>query len=315
MNFNNIAPVNQKKLHGFDNNFKELANLFDTNKLPTKIIFSGSKGIGKSTMAYHLTNYIFSRDEKNSYDINNFSISDQNHSFNLINKNLHPNFYLVDVIDGKDSIEISQIRKMINYSMKSSFGKSEKIILIDNIENLNLNSVNALLKIIEEPNYWIYFFLIFDENKYVLNTLKSRCSNFKLSLTFDESINISNLILNNDVYNLINKELINYYNTPGDIVNLLNFANSINLDLNEYTLKDFLFLLIDKSYYKNNLFIKKNISNYIEQYFMQLMKISTAKNKVSKIYNETIKNIYNAKKYNLDIESIFIHLKGKLFNG
>ena len=231
------------------------------------------------------------------------------------NKNLHPNFYLVDVIDGKDSIEISQIRKMINYSMKSSFGKSEKIILIDNIENLNLNSVNALLKIIEEPNDGIYFFLIFDENKYVLNTLKSRCSNFKLSLTFDESINISNLILNNDVYNLINKELINYYNTPGDIVNLLNFANSINLDLNEYTLKDFLFLLIDKSYYKNNLFIKKNISNYIEQYFMQLMKISTAKNKVSKIYNETIKNIYNAKKYNLDMESIFMHLKGKLFNG
>ena len=129
MNLKNITPVNQKKLHGFDNNFKELANLFDTNKLPTKIIFSGSKGIGKSTMAYHLTNYIFSRDEKNSYDINNFSISDQNHSFNLINKNLHPNFYLVDVIDGKDSIEISQIRKMINYSMKSSEGISSNVNL------------------------------------------------------------------------------------------------------------------------------------------------------------------------------------------
>ena len=315
MNFNNTSPVNQKKLYGFGNNFTELANLFDSNQLPNKIIFSGSKGIGKSTMAYHLTNYIFSRDEKNSYDINNFSISDQNHSFNLINKNLHPNFYLVDVIDGKDSIEISQIRKMINYSMKSSFGKSEKIILINNIENLNLNSVNALLKVIEEPNEGVFFFLIFDQNKQVLNTLKSRCSNFNLSLTFDESINISNLILNDDVYNLVNKELINYYNSPGDIVNLLNFANSINLDLKEFTLKDFLFFLIDKSYYKNNLFIKRNISNYVEQYLMQLMKISTTKNSVNKIYNETIKNIYNAKKYNLDMESIFIHLKGKLFNG
>ena len=201
MNLNNITPVNQKKLYGLDNNFKELVNLFDNNKLPNKILFSGSKGIGKSTMAYHLTNYIFSINEDSPYNIKNFTISDQNNSFNLVNKKLHPNFYLVDVIDGKDSIEISQIRKMINYSMKSSFGKSEKIILID------------------------------------------------------------------------------------------------------------------KSYYKNNLFIKKNISNYIEQYFMQLMKISTAKNKVSKIYNETIKNVYNAKKYNLDIESIFIHLKGKLFNG
>ena len=38
------------------------------------------------------------------------------------------------------------------------------------------------------------------------------------------------------------------------------------------------------------MFIKRNISNYVEQYLMQLMKISTTKNSVNKIYNETIKN-------------------------
>ena len=65
----------------------------------------------------------------------------------------------------KKNIEISQIRKMIEYTNKSSFNNSPKLILIDNIENLNKNSVNALLKLIEEPKYNVFFILIHNCNK------------------------------------------------------------------------------------------------------------------------------------------------------
>jgi len=314
MELNKLEPINQKKIYGFNNELTELFNLHDSKKLPNKIIFSGSKGIGKTTMVYHLINYIFSKKEENIYNKKNFEINDLNSSFILINKNIHPNFYLVDVPSDKENIEISQIRKMINYSMKSSFYNNNKIILIDKVENLNLNSVNALLKIIEEPNDNIYFFLIFDNNKQVLSTLKSRCSKFNMSLNFKQSIDISNKILNDDIYTLINSELIHYYSTPGSLVGLVNFANSINLNLTEYNLKTFLTYLIDNSYYKNNLYIKRNIFNYVELYLLQLMKLSQTRNKINKIYNEAIKKIYNSKKYNLDMESIFIHLKTKLFN-
>ena len=54
---------------------------------------------------------------------------------------------------------------MINYTNMSSFNDGYKIILIDNVENLNLNSVNALLKIIEEPKNKVLFFLIHDLQK------------------------------------------------------------------------------------------------------------------------------------------------------
>ena len=37
----------------------------------------------------------------------------------------------------KKNIDISQVRKMITYTNKSSFNNSAKFILIDNIENLN----------------------------------------------------------------------------------------------------------------------------------------------------------------------------------
>ena len=67
---------------------------------------------------------------------------------------------------------------MINYANKSAFNNKERIILIDNAENLNLNSSNALLKIIEEPNDNVFFILIFDNNKKILETVKSRCLKF-----------------------------------------------------------------------------------------------------------------------------------------
>ena len=50
---------------------------------------------------------------------------------------------------------------------KSSFNTKPRLVLIDNIELLNINSVNALLKIVEEPNDNIYFILI-NNNKKIL---------------------------------------------------------------------------------------------------------------------------------------------------
>ena len=63
-----INHKNQTKLHGYDKFFKNLTDLYIDKKLPKKIILSGPKGIGKSTLSYHLVNYIFSADEKNKYE-------------------------------------------------------------------------------------------------------------------------------------------------------------------------------------------------------------------------------------------------------
>ena len=100
---------------------------------------------------------------------------------------------------------------MINYANKSSFNNRPRFILIDNVENLNINSSNALLKIIEEPNENVFFILIHNDKKKIINTLKSRCLPFKINLTFDQSINISNHLLNENIFELLNKDLINYY--------------------------------------------------------------------------------------------------------
>ena len=314
MDLQDLLPKNQKKLYGYHKEFNELVTLYKNKKLPSKIFFNGPKGIGKSTFAYHLINYIFSNKEEYKYDLTNLEINNLNKSHKLILNNTHPNFHLVDIMEDKKIIEISQIRQMINYSTKSTFNNNERIILIDSVENLNLNSLNSLLKIVEEPNENTLFILIFDSNKNILNTLKSRCLKFNLYLSFSQSVEITNKILNSSILDLISEDFLHYYNTPGDFINLINFGNSLNLNLKEFDLKKFLIHLIDTGYYKNNTFIKNNIYKYIELYLLKLMKGSTSKNKINILYDESIKKIANMKKYNLDQESIMIDLKTKLFN-
>ena len=72
----------------------------------------------------------------------------------------------------KKSIDINQIRELINNLNKSSFNSKERFVLIDNIEYLNVNSINALLKVIEEPNENIHFILINNHKKYYLLLLQ-----------------------------------------------------------------------------------------------------------------------------------------------
>ena len=110
--------------------------------------------------------------------------------------------------------------------------------MIDNIEFLNVSSINALLKILEETSKNIYFILI-NNNKKILPTLLSRCINFKIFLSNHESLEVLNTLLGQNFNNLINSDLINYYSSPGNIINLYKFVLDNNYDLKNITLKDF----------------------------------------------------------------------------
>ena len=242
-----MTPKNQIHLYGHEDIFYELVELYNDDKLPSKILLSGQKGIGKCTFAYHLINSILSRNEKYKYDFKNKKINIDNKSYKLIQNNSNPNFILIDVLPEKKMIDISQIRKVIDNLNKSSFNSKPRFVLIDNIEFLNINSINAMLKVLEEPNINIFFLLI-NNNKRILPTLKSRCLNYKLFLTHNQSVDISNKIITNDAFDLINEELLDYYFTPGKIYNLYKFSKENNIELDKLTLRDFLFLIIDKSF-------------------------------------------------------------------
>tara|TARA_Y100000591_G_scaffold97519_1_gene82707 strand:- start:559 stop:1479 length:921 start_codon:yes stop_codon:yes gene_type:complete len=304
----NLTPINQINLYGLENKLDDLYYLFKQNRLPNKILLSGQKGCGKATMAFHLINRILSENEEYSYNVKNYQINNKNRSFRLIQNFTNPNFHLVDILPDKKIIDINQIRSLILDLNKSSFNSKPRFVLIDNIEFLNLSSVNALLKILEEPNDNIYFILI-NNGKKILDTLKSRCLDFKISFSNAKSIEISNKLLEKNLFELINKNLINYYFTPGNVLNLIKFANENSLDLKDIDLKNFLIILINKCYYK-----KETIIKYLIYDFLELFIRNCSDYIYSNKYNYFLKRIHELKKYNLDDESFFIEFETKILN-
>jgi DNA polymerase-3 subunit delta' len=303
---------NQLNLFGHDSLFLELVELYTNGNFPNKILLSGEKGIGKCTLAYHITNFILSLDEEFKYETNNLKINPDNKSFKLIQNKSNPNFILIDVIEDKKSIDINQIRNLILNLNKSSFNSKPKIILIDNIELLNLNSVNALLKVLEEPNQNVHFILI-NNNKNILSTLRSRCLNFKVQLSAKLSIEITNKILQTDCSNFLNDELINNYSTPGELLKLIDFASRNNIDLVKNNLNDFIKNIILDKLYKKDTFIKDFLYSLIEIYFRNNITIENIK--LITLHKYFLQKMHNTRIYNLDEESLFMEFEDSVLNG
>ncbi len=279
-------------LVGHEMIYNNLVNLYDKNSLPTKILLSGYKGIGKSLLVKKLLKYIY-----------------KDNTPNLIDKNSHPNIFFISKKEEKKNIEISQIREMIQFQNQSSFNNLSKIIVIDDLEYLNLNSSNALLKSLEEPNNNI-FILINNIKGKLLETIKSRCIEFKLLLSSREIKIIVDKYFDNEIYNRIPSDFTNFYTSPAFVISLIKFFKDNKISYDNLNIENFIKMLINDKIYINSNFIKNNIDIFIELFFYKNI---NSKNKISDKLREFFYfRLNQVKKYNLDIESYLIEFEEKL---
>ena len=304
-----MNPLEQINLYGLGNNFNELKTLYDNKNLPNKILLSGSKGVGKFTLSLHFINYVLSKNEDYPYDFEILKINKNNRSFKLVNNNTSSNLYLVDIKKDKKNIEINQIRELIDFCNKSSFNNKPRFVLINNLELMNLNSSNALLRTLEEPNDNIYFILINNSQK-ILPTIKSRCLNFNIILTQKEIKDIFSKITNQNIDDFFNENIIPHYFTTGDFIKFYNFSIENDIDLSNISLKDLLLKIIDENHYKKETLDINLIYTLIQMYFLTNIKIT----KNYEFYTKFLHAIANIKKFNLDIESLFIQFRHQLKN-
>ena len=292
--------------------FKDFIYLDQIHKLPNKILLNGPKGIGKKLFVNHFLNYFYLKDTKLSYNLKNFEYNLSNNISKLISSNSHPNVLKIYKKNDKKIIDIDQIRDMIQFTNQTSFNNGRRFIIIENINLLGVNSANALLKSIEEPNNKIYFILINNSEFKTLETLKSRCLEFKLNLMNSEAIEIVNNYFNSDKYIDINLDFINNYNSPSFLISLVNFLENNDLSIKECNIEDLLAYIIRKKLYSSDEFIKEYLNLFIELFFYKNINIS--KKITFKIKKYFYLKLSFVKKYNLDFESFFLEFNDKLLS-
>ena len=288
--------MSENKLIGHNSYLESFVSLYKSDKLPSKILISGKKGIGKSLL------------------INNFllKIFNSNNDHELIKNMSHPNILNIKKNIDKKNIEIDQIREIVKFTNQSSFNNKSRFIIVDDAEFLNLNSSNALLKNLEEPNDNVFFILVFNSDMSVLDTIKSRCIEYKINITNEDIKLIVNDYFNEDIYKQINSDLINYYSTPFFLISLINYMIENELSISSTTIDDLLINLINNKHYLKQDFIKDNLSMIIEIFFyIHINKTKKISNKVKDYYYSKLSNV---RKFNLDYEAFFLEFKDKLLN-
>ena len=302
-----------KELSTFKKEINFISNLYVNRKLPQTILFTGEKGIGKLNVAYHLINFILSKDEDNEYCITTNKINSNNKTYNLLLKNIHPNLFLISLKDKKKNIDIEQIKNMKNFLNITSFSNKPKIVLIDGSEYLNLSSSNSLLKSLEENLNNVFFILVHDIKKKLLTTIKSRCIQFKFFLNNEDREKRINEILNNQ-FNDLSSDFKNKYISPLFFKNLLEYCNKNNLQINDINLDNLLSDILKKKDYKKNEFVLKNFFLLVQLFLYKKIRNEQNNNKYFYLLKYFTQRFDDVTKFNLDFESYVLEFKNLIYN-
>ena len=175
---------------------KALVNSIESEKIHQAFIFSGTRGVGKTTIARILAKCLNceSNSKPTSVPCNKCS--------NTIEITAGRSVDFLE-IDAASNTQVEKIRDLIEtVEYKPAKGRY-KIFLIDEVHMLSTASFNALLKTLEEPPSHIVFIFATTNPEKIPKTVQSRCLQLNLKTVNEE-------MLNNHLNQILKKEKIKH---------------------------------------------------------------------------------------------------------
>ena len=191
-------PKVTETMFGHDFSEQEFINCYKSGKLHHGWLISGAKGIGKATLAWRIAKFLLTQPIDRVQTSGFLDISDRNktieldeHLKNTITARIiaesEPRLAtLRKSFDEKrktfrSNIRVDEVRHLNNFFSLSVSDGGGRVAIIDCADDLNINAANALLKTLEEPPKNTVFLLISHNPQSLLQTIKSRCRELRLS--------------------------------------------------------------------------------------------------------------------------------------
>ncbi len=166
-------PQTFDDLIGQDVVAETISNSINSNKVPNAYLFTGIRGIGKTTTAR-----IVAKSLNCTNGVDNLCKSELCENCAAISNSNH-----IDVLemDAASKTGVDDIRDLIEFSRYGPTTAKYKIFIIDEVHMLSKQAFNALLKTLEEPPEYLKFIFATTEIKKIPITVVSRCQRFDLS--------------------------------------------------------------------------------------------------------------------------------------
>ncbi len=308
MNYPNFFySKNSSHLFGLEENFNILSSLHLKKKLPRVLMLTGNKGSGKSTLVNH---FLFSIFDDINYDKEKLILLKNSKLIDQFKNDIFSNIVYIKGSNLK-SVKVDEIRDLKKRIFQSTILNRERFIILDDIDLFNINSLNALLKIIEEPSKNNYFFLINNKSKPVLKTIKSRALEIKIILNEDKRLEIIQKLIN--FYKL--KKILDpkaSQLSPGNFIKFNHIFNEYNISLENDFIENFSLLL--NLYKKNKDILFINIAYFIVDFYFKDLEVKKIY-KQDKIYEMKYficDNLNNFLLYNINQNSLINAVSNKL---
>ncbi|HXV24066.1 MAG TPA: DNA polymerase III subunit delta' [Alphaproteobacteria bacterium] len=188
-----VEPRANPLLIGQDEAIGSLRSLHRSGRLPHALIFSGPRGIGKATLAFRFVRWLLAEGGAGGglfagADVasDNLALDPSHPAFRRVASGGHPDLITVErTVNEKtgkrrDEIVIEDARAVGNFLRLTPAEGGWRIVVVDAADELNRNSANALLKVLEEPPRQALLLLVAHAPGRLLPTIRSRCRTIAL---------------------------------------------------------------------------------------------------------------------------------------
>jgi DNA polymerase-3 subunit gamma/tau len=164
-------PKSFREMAGQEHVLKALINALDHNRLHHAYLFTGTRGVGKTTIARILAKCLNCEAGVSSQPCGSCASCTQINEGRFVD--------LIE-IDAASHTGVDDVRDLIDNSQYLPSSGRFKVYLIDEVHMLSKNAFNALLKTLEEPPPHVKFLLATTDPQKLPVTILSRCLQFNL---------------------------------------------------------------------------------------------------------------------------------------